>query len=87
MTQEELYNIYEEISDFIYNNSWRSYHVWYYCGDAEFTSYGTIVFDVYGTSDQGEGDEWTEYWSIDDDGKIHTDDNIYDNIEDFKRDW
>lgn len=87
MTQEELYKIHEEIYDFIYNNSWRSYHVSYVCGSAEFTPYGTIEFDVYGWSDQGDGDEWTEHWSIDTDGKINTRNNLYDNIEDFKRDW
>lgn len=87
MKQEELYKIYEEISDFIYDNSWRSYHVWYSCGNVEVTSYGTIEFNVYGSSDQGDGNEWTEYWSIDTDGKIKTGDDIYDNIEHFKRDW
>lgn len=87
MTQEELYKIYEEISDFIYNNSWRSYHNWYTCDSAEVISDGTIEFDVCGSSDQGDGDEWIEHWSIDINGKIYTEDNVYDNIEDFKRDW
>lgn len=87
MTQEELYRIYEEIFDFIYNNGWCGYHVWYTCGSAEFTSYGTIEFDVHGSTDQGDGNEWTECWSIGTNGKIYTENNIYDNIEDFKRDW
>lgn len=87
MKQEELYKIYEEISDFIYNNSWHSYHTWYTCSSAETTSTGTIEFDLYGSSDQGDGDEWTEHWSIDVNGKIYAEDNVYDNIEDFKRDW
>ena len=87
MTQEELYRIYEEISDFIYNNSWRSYHIWYICGDAEVISDGTIEFEVCGSSDQGDGDDWTEHWLIGTNGKIYTKDNVYDNIEDFKRDW
>ena len=46
-----------------------------------------IEFDVYASSDQGDGEEWTENWSIDSDGKIYTKDNVYNNIEDFKRDW
>ena len=87
MTYDELYRIYEEISDFIYNNSWRSYHVWYTCGSVDVISDGAIEFNVYGSSDQGDGDEWTEYWSIDANGKIYTENNVYDNIEDFKRDW
>ena len=87
MKQEELYKIYEEISDFINNNSWRSYHNCYSCGSAELISTDTIEFKVYGSSDQGYGNEWTEYWSIDNNGKIYTEDNVYDNIEDFKIDW
>lgn len=87
MTPEELYKIYEEIFNFIYNNGWRSYHVFYTCGSAEIISGGTIEFDVYGSSDQGDGDEWTESWSISTNGKIYTENNVYDNIEDFKRDW
>jgi hypothetical protein len=87
MTQEELYRIYEEISDFIYNNCWRSYHIWYLCGSTDVISNNTIEFEVYGASDQGDGDEWIEHWSIDTNGKIYTEDNVYDNIEDFKRGW
>ena len=87
MKQEELHKIYEEISDFIYKNSFRSYHIWYTCGSAEVISDGTIEFYVYGSSDQGDGDEWVELWSIDTNGKIYTKNNVYDNIEDFKRDW
>ena len=83
MTQEELYRIYEEVTYFIHHNCLDSYYV----GDAEFTSYGTIEFNVYGSSGQGDCNEWVEYWSIDTDGKINTGDNVYDNIEDFKRDW
>lgn len=87
MTQEELYKIYEELYDFIYNNIWRSYHVSYVCGSAEFTPYGTIEFNVYGSSDQGDGNEWTEHWSIYTDGKIKTEYDVYDNIEHFKTEW
>ena len=87
MTQEELYEIYEEISSFLYNNRWCSYYVWYICGDVKFISDNIIEFDVYASSDQGDGDQWTENWSIDSDGKIYTKDNVYNNIEDFKRDW
>ena len=87
MKQEELYRIYEEISDFIYNNNWRSYHIWYTCGSVDVISNSTIEFEVYGSSDQGDGDEWIEHWSIDTNGKIYTKENVYDNIEEFKRDW
>ena len=87
MTQEELENLYEEVTDFIYHNSWRSYHVWYSYGNKYVSPNGSISFDVYGSSDQGDGDEWTEYWSIDTDGKIYANENVYDNIEEFKKDW
>ena len=85
MTQEELENLYEEVTDLIYN--YRCYHVWYTYGNKYVFPNGSISFDVYGFSDQGEGAEWTEYWSIDTDGKIYTNENVYDSIEDFKREW
>ncbi len=87
MKQEELYRIYEEIFDFIYDNSFRSYHTWYTCGSADVMYDGTIEFYVYGSSDKGDGDEWKELWSIGTNGKIYTENDVYDNIEDFKRDW
>lgn len=87
MTHEEIRNIYEEISYFIYDNTWRSYHCSYYCGEVNFSTSTSIQFDVYVTSDQGEGAEWTEHWSIDNDGKIYTEDDVYNSIEDFKREW
>lgn len=85
MTPEELENLYEEVTDLIYN--YRSYHVWYTYGNKFVSPNGSISFDVYGFSDQGEGAEWTEYWSIDTNGKIYTSENVYDNIEEFKKDW
>ena len=87
MTQEEMKNIYEEISDFIYHNNWRDYHCSYYCGEVNFSTATYIEFDVYVTSDQGDGDEWTEHWSIDTNGKIFTKYDVYNSIEDFKREW
>ena len=87
MTQEEIRDIYEEISDFIYHHNWRSYHCSYYCGEVNFSTSTSIHFDVYGASDQGEGTEWTEHWSLDYDGKIYTEDDVYNSIEDFKRKW
>ena len=87
MTLEETRNIYEEISDFIYDNTWRDYHCSYYCGEVNFSTSTSIHFDVYGTCYRGDGDEWTEHWSIDTNGKIYTEDDVYNSIEEFKRDW
>lgn len=36
---------------------------------------------------RGDGDEWVEYWSIDDKGRIHSEDVIYENYEEFLREW
>ena len=85
MTREELENLYEEVTDLIYN--YRCYHVWYSHGNKYVFPDGSISFNVYGFSDQGDGDEWTEHWSIDTNGKIYTNENTYDNIEEFKKDW
>lgn len=84
MTQNEFYNLYNKISDVLYG--FKSYHCWYLCCNE--TYYDTSVsFEVHVTSDQGEGSEWIEYWSIDDDGKIYSEDTTYNTYEEFLREW
>lgn len=84
MTQEDFYNLYNKISDVLYG--FKSYHCWYLCCNE--TYYDTSVsFEVRVTSDQGEGSEWIEYWSIDNDGKIYYEDTMYDTYEEFLREW
>lgn len=84
MTQEEFYNLYNKISDVLYG--FKSYHCWYLCCNE--TYYDTYVyFEVHVTSDQGEGSEWIEYWSIDNEGKIYSEDTTYNSFEDFLREW
>lgn len=84
MTREEFENLYNKISDVLYG--FKSYHCWYLCCNE--TYYDTSVsFEVHVTSDQGEGSEWIEYWSIDNDGKIHSEDTTYNNFEEFSLEW
>ena len=84
MTQEEFYNLYEKISDVLYG--FKSYHCWYLCCNE--TYYNTSVsFEVHVSSDQGEGSEWIEYWSIDNDGKIYSEDTTYNSFEEFLGEW
>ena len=84
MTQEEFYNLYNKISDVLYG--FKSYHCWYCCCNE--TYYDTSMsFEVHVHSDKGEGDEWVEYWSIDNEGKIYSEDTMYDNYEEFLREW
>ena len=84
MTREEFENLYNKISDVLYG--FKSYHCWYLCCNE--TYYDTSVsFEVHVTSDQGEGSEWIEYWSIDNDGKIRSEDTTYNNFEEFSSEW
>ena len=84
MTREEFENLYDKISDVFYG--FKSYHCWYLCCNE--TYYDTSVsFEVRVTSDQGEGSEWIEYWSIDNDGKIYSEDTTYNNFEEFLGEW
>ena len=80
MTYNELEEIYDKVSDVINRNP--SYHVDYICHDKYYEN-GSIFFNVLCISDQGEGSEWEEYWSIDCDGRIHGCEEIYENFEDF----
>ena len=69
MTQEEFYNLYNKISDVLYG--FKSYHCWYCCSNE--TYYNTSMsFEVHVHSDKDEGDDWVEYWSIDEEGKIYS---------------
>lgn len=84
MTQEEFNNLYEKIRDVLYG--FKSYHCWYFCCNEEYYN-DLMSFEVHITSDQGEGSEWIEYWSIDDKGRIHSEDTIYESYEEFLSEW
>jgi hypothetical protein len=84
MTQEEFYNLYEKISDVLYG--FKGYHYWYFCCNEEYYN-DSMSFEVHITSDQGEGSEWTEHWSIDDKGRIYSEDTIYESYEEFLKEW
>lgn len=84
MTQEEFNNLYEKISDVLYG--FKSYHCWYFCCNEEY--YGdSMYFEVDVHSDKGDGDDWKGYWSIDDKGRIHSEDTIYESYEEFLSEW
>lgn len=84
MTQEEFYNLYHKISDVLYG--FKSYHCWYLCCNEEGGN-NSMSFEVHVTSDQGEGSEWIEYWSIDDEGKIYSEDTTYNTYDEFLKEW
>lgn len=46
-----------------------------------------MSFEVHVQSDSGEGYEWEEYWSIDNEGKIYSEDETYNSFEEFLREW
>lgn len=84
MTQEEFDNLYDKISDVLYG--FKSYHCWYFCCNKEY--YGNLMyFELHVSSDKGDGDDWVEEWSIDDEGRIHSEDTTYNSFEEFLEDW
>ena len=84
MTQEEFYNLYNKISDVLYE--YEDYHCQYYCSDETYRG-NSMTFEVHIHSDQGKGYDWVEDWVIDDCGRIHSEDTIYESYEEFLRDW
>ena len=84
MTQEEFYNLYDKISNVLYG--FNSYHCWYFCCNEEYYN-DSMSFEVNVASDQDEGSEWTEHWSIDKCGRIYSEDTIYESYEDFLKEW
>lgn len=43
--------------------------------------------NVCGSSDQDESSDWTEDWYIYSDGRIRRDDKVYNDFDEFERDW
>lgn len=88
-TNEEMITLFEEVIDYIYKNNNRWYHNWYLPSDVYiFSDNGTyLMFEVYVRNDKWEGDDWTEIWYINDNGSIQTEDEKYENVEEFKRLW
>ena len=87
MTQEEMVALFEDVTDYIYNNRHRSYHDWYYPHN-DFTWGGNntyLSFEVEYNNDKGSS--WTETWSIYDDGSISDGENKYEDLETFKSSW
>jgi hypothetical protein len=88
MTKEEMMNIYEEIRCFLRNYNMINYDCSYCCYDVDCSTPISIHFNVDVSCEHNDWTaEWTEAWSIYNDGKIHTENKVYDNIEDFKMDW
>ena len=84
MTQEEFYDLYNKISDALYG--FKEYHYWLVCCNERYYE-TSLTCEVHIHSDKGEGFDWVEDWSIDDRGRIHSEDTVYENYEEFLRDW
>lgn len=87
MTTNEITILLDRVKAVIDN--YNSYYVWYSVSPEEtWNENGSYVtFEVFGYSDQDEGSNWTEYWSIDNTGRIVRDGEIYENFDEFKDNW
>lgn len=85
MTERELYELYDKISDVFFH--YQTYHCTYVSKNPMILGDGTLTFDVYGFSDQGDGSEWVENWFIKEDGSIWSEDEIYKDFTDFEKNW
>ena len=87
MTHEELVELFDKVIDVIRN--YTSYHVFYYWDEENWASDGlSVSFRVHGNSDQGEGYEWTEYWTINSDGTISNGEgDVWKTFEEFESNW
>ena len=46
-----------------------------------------MTFEVHIHSDGGDGGDWVEDWRIDEWGRIHSEDDIYESYEELLREW
>ena len=84
MTYEEFCNLYNKISDVI--DGFKDYHYYYYCCNETYNG-TSMTFEVHIHSDQGEGYDCVEDWRIDEFGRIHSEDEIYESYDEFLREW
>ena len=84
MTEEEFCNLYNKISDTI--DGFKDYHYYYYCCNETYNG-TSMTFEVHTHSDQGEGYDCVEDWRIDEFGRIHSEDEIYESYEGFLKEW
>ena len=84
MTEKELYNLYDKISDALYE--YEDYHCSYYCSGETYNG-TSLFFEVHIDSDKEDEDDVVEDWRIDDCGRIHTEDAVYENYEEFLKEW
>ena len=84
MTREEFYSLYNKISNTI--DGFKDYHYYYYCWNEEYNG-TSMTFEVHIHSDGGDGGPWVEDWCIDEQGRIHSEDDIYENYEEFLKEW
>ena len=81
-------DIFQEVEKILDNYFYTSYHVYCSIGEEVWSpDYSSVSFTVNFWNDQGEGSEWKEYWSIDQEGRIHTEEKTYESLEEFKSDW
>ena len=87
MTKNEITILLDKVKAVI--NNYNSYYVWYSVSSEEIwdENGSYVTFEVFGYSDQDEGSNWTEYWSIDNTGRIVRDGKAYENFDEFKNDW
>ena len=84
MTREEFYSLYNKISNTI--DGFKDYHYYYYCWNEEYNG-TSMTFEVHILIDGEDGDDWVEDWRIDEQGRIHSEDDIYENYEEFLKEW
>lgn len=89
MTKEELQELFNKVEYAVWDYD-TDYYARYTCGNEKWYYNGddvsSVSFEVEGFSSKT-GMSWTEYWSIDSDGKIYTEDKTYNDFEDFLKDW
>lgn len=83
LSQEEMERIVREVCDAVSNVT--DYYLFGTVGKEHWRDDGSVELTVYWSSSKS-GDDWEETWYVYDDGKISTENDNYDNIEQLKGD-
>ena len=81
LSQEEMERIVREVCDAVSNVT--DYYLFGTVGKERWCDDGSVELTVYWSSSKT-GDDWEETWYVYDDGKISTENDNYDNVEQLK---
>lgn len=82
LTRDDLYDILKRVENKI--NGWRDYYTSSFVTNVQWRDL-LIYISIHFNNSQGYGYEWDEDWMINEEGKIYTSGEVFENIDEFEQ--